>query len=408
MFIHRGILITAGQQTLSPQLVTRCGCLTARDQHGEWASETVGLASMDEAGNEPEDRSATEPYISGSDGVEARCENKQILDVKPEAIAKDRPGSVSSNVFIRFHAVAGNLGRYLWRQATDVLSPNWPPEWLIVSGVAWVLFLVILISWLVIAVLVPTLIKICVALGLTASVLLSEANWTQLWLKPVHSYLDTHSTGLPFSSVQFFSFWIVFGILLFYSSRRGSVGGRIGWALFGIETSGMVWGGTTEPSRWLATGFTVASWSLLSILAYRNKTSSSATTRRKWRFPEFLAIIERRAEENARVLGYADLAHYLDDKANQPDDVIAMDLGILSRHVPELLRRRFPHGVPIRGKLSPKDQREIARRVLTDGESQAELARHFNVSASTISRVIKPYKSRQENKEVQSDEGSLS
>jgi len=219
--------------------------------------------------------------------------------------------------------------------------------------------------------------------------------------RPVHSYLDIHSASLPFSPEQLFSFWILFGLVLFFSSFRGSIGGRIGWAVFGLATSAMVWSGTSEPSRWLAAGLTAVLWSLLSILAYRtrDKTSSTVTNRRK-RFPEFLTTIERRAEQNASVRGYTDLADYLDNKANESLDVIALDLGIPDERVSALLHRRFPQGVPSRSKTSPKDRRDIVNEVLTGGKSQAEMARRYRISRSTVAKLVNDHKGREANKKA--------
>lgn len=246
---------------------------------------------MDEVGSDPaRDRSAAELRVPGSDGVDA---SRQTKESKTKAL-------------VRFRAVVGNLGRHMWRQATDLSSPDWPPRWLNVLAVVWILWLGILIIWLIVAIIIPVFIKILVALGLTTSALVSGTEWAEVLLKPVHNYLDIHSASLPFSSEQLFSFWGYYlGIVLFLLSFGGSIGGRIGWAVFGLETSAMVWDGTPEPSRWLATGLTAVLWSLLSTLAYRNRSKTSPTvTNRRVRFSGFLATIERRAEQNARVHGY--------------------------------------------------------------------------------------------------------
>lgn len=333
---------------------------------------------MDPVGSEPaRDRSAAESHASGSN-------------------TEGRSDSARSSALVQFRAMAGNLSRHMWRQATDLTSQDWPPKWLIALAALWILWLVALILWLVIAIIIPTFIKILVALGLGTSILISETKWAQVVLGPIHSYLDTHSGSLPFSLEQLFAFWVLFGVIVFFSSFRGSIGGRIGWAVFGIATGAVVWSETPEPSKWLATGLTTFLWSLLSTLAYRklNATSSSTVANRKRRFPEFLSIIERRAEQNARVLNYPDLAHYLDNKANQSPDIIATDLGIPPERVSALLSRRFPQGLPP-GGLSFKDRREILNKVLSGEESQAEMARRYNTSASTISRLVKDYKSRE-------------
>jgi len=360
---------------------------------------------MDEVGSDPaRDRSAAELRMPDSDGVDAMCQTKWTSDVTPESKTKGRSSSAFSSAFVHLRAVVGKLGRHMWRQATDLSSPDWPPKWLNALAALWVLWLGILIIWLVVVIIIPVFIKIIVALGLTTSVLVSGTKWAEVLSKPVHSYLDIHSASLPFSPQQLFSFWILFGIILFFSSFRGSIGGHIGWAVFGLATSAMVWSGTSEPSRWLAAGLTAVLWSLLSILAYRkrDRTSATATNRRK-RFPEFLATIERRAEQNASVLGYTNLADYLDNKANESLDVIALDLGIPDESVSALLYRRFPQGVPSRSKTSPKDRRDIVNEVLTGGKSRAEMARRYDISPSTVSKLVKDHEGREANKKANLD-----
>lgn len=204
---------------------------------------------MDEVGSDPaRDRSAAELRMSGSDGVDASRQTKGSSDVTPESKTKGRSNSAFSSALVQFCAVVGNLGRHMWRQATDLSSPAWPPKWLNVLAALWILWLGILIIWLVVAIIIPVFIKILVALGLTTSVLVSGTEWAEVLLKPVHNYLDIHSASLPFSPEQLFSFWILFGIVLFFSSFGGSIGGRIGWAVFGLETSAMVWNGMGHQS----------------------------------------------------------------------------------------------------------------------------------------------------------------
>ena len=299
--------------------------------------------------------------------------------------------------------MVGNLGRYMWHQATDSSSRNWPPKWLKVSAALWIFWLGILIIWLVI--------RILEALGLGIVVLISGTRWAQVILGRVHSYLETHSAGLPFSPEQLFSFWVLLGIVLFFLSFTGSIGGRIGWAVFGIETGAMVWTETLEPSKWLVTGFTALLWSLLSTVAYRKKRRASSQFVEPFmgpigRFaesfaaPESFEAIESRAEQNARRRKYADLADYLDNNANQPRDIIAADLGIPSKRVSELLARYFPQGPPSHRKLSPKDEREIVNEVLVEKKSRAEVARRRNLGSSTVSKVVKDYEYREANKET--------
>lgn len=355
-------------------------------------SKGVDLSSIDEVGGEPVEgkSSADESPALDSDSVHAAHQSNEVSDDTPELKVNGESESVSVSAPVRFHVIASNLRKNLWREATDLTNPDWPPNWLKALGALWILWLGVLIIWLAIVVM-SVLIKILAALGLTISVLLSETKWTQLVLRPVRNYLDIHSTSLSFSPGQIFGFWVLSGLILFVLSTRGSIGGRIGWAVFGIGTAAMVWNETSEPSKWLATGFTAVLWSLLCTLAYRRIEETSSTFTNRIRFPEFLATIERRAEQNARLLAYIDLADYLDNKVNQPRDVISTDLKIPRERLPALLRRRFPQGVPGRSKLSPKDRREIAHAVLVEGKSRAEVAGHYDISQSTVSEVIKKH-----------------
>jgi hypothetical protein len=283
---------------------------------------------MDPVGSEPaRDRSAAESRVPRSDSVDTkRRQIERISDVTPpELNAEGR----SDSAVLKFCAMVGNLVRYIWHQATDSSSRNWPPKWLKTLGILWILWLGILIIWLVIVIIIPAFIKILVALGLGSISLISKTQWAQVVFGPVHSYLDTHSAGLPFSPGQLFSLWVLLGIALFFSSFKGSVSGRIGWAVFGIETSAVVWSETPELSKWLTTGLTVLFWLLLSTLAYRKKKGTPShfvdpfmdhvgQFAESLATPKSLDTIENRAEQNARRRKYANLADYLDNNANRP------------------------------------------------------------------------------------------
>jgi hypothetical protein len=361
---------------------------------------------MDPVGSEPaRDRSAAEARVPGRDSADAtQRQTERVSDVTPLGLNID---GRADSALLRLYTMVGNLGRYMRymrHQATDSSSRNYPPKWLKILFALWILWLGMLIIWLII--------EIIKALGLGILVLISKTRWAQVVLGSVHSYLDTHSAALPFSPEQLFLFWVLLGIVLFFFSFMGSIGGRIGWTAFGIETGAVVWAETPEPSKWLATGFTALLWSLLSTLAYRrkkNKTPSHFVEpfmgsigrfAESFAAPESLDAIESRAEQNARRRGYADLADYFDNNANRPRDIIAADLGIPSGHVLELLVRYFPQGPPSHRKISPKDEREIVNEVLVEKKSRAEVARRRNLSSSTVSKVIKEYEYKEANKET--------
>jgi len=161
----------------------------------------VGLPGMDPVAGEPaRDRSASESRASESNSVDATWrQTERISDATPPGLNTE---SRSDSALLQFCAMVGNLGRYMWHQATDSSSRNWPPKWLKALVALWVLWLGLLIVWLVVAIIIPALVKILVALGLGAIALISETQWVQVVIGPVHSYLDTHSAGLPFSPEQ--------------------------------------------------------------------------------------------------------------------------------------------------------------------------------------------------------------
>lgn len=109
-------------------------------------------------------------------------QTKWTSDVTPESKTKGRSSSAFSSAFVHLRAVVGKLGRHMWRQATDLLSPDWPPKWLIVLAALLVLWLGILIIWLVVVIIIPVFIEIIVALGLTTSVLVSGTKWAESYL----------------------------------------------------------------------------------------------------------------------------------------------------------------------------------------------------------------------------------
>lgn len=95
---------------------------------------------------------------------------------------------------------------------------------------------------------------------------------TQIMDTIVHAvrvYLDGHSQGLAVSADTLFATWVVTTVgLWLWSWWFGSFGARLGWALTGLTTAGMVWAGTAPPSRWTAAGLTAIVWGVLSIPAF--------------------------------------------------------------------------------------------------------------------------------------------
>ena len=70
----------------------------------------------------------------------------------------------------------------------------------------------------------------------------------------------SHSAGLPISADALWWTWLVAGAVLLLLAMARSVGARIGWALFGIATTAMVWQSTPAPSAITAAALTTLAW----------------------------------------------------------------------------------------------------------------------------------------------------
>src|SRR5438128_1347164 len=92
-------------------------------------------------------------------------------------------------LFSTLNAIIKDLGRHMWRDATDRDHPNWPPTWLKAAGV---------ICFLAVAFPLTRFVgQILISLGLRAGSSLSGATWARIALDPIHNYLRHHSAGLP-------------------------------------------------------------------------------------------------------------------------------------------------------------------------------------------------------------------
>lgn len=150
-------------------------------------------------------------------------------------------------------------------------DPEWPPGWLVVLAV-------IVVAGGALTVLAGLVLPLLRGLAdLLAAGAGSGFEWAdgpdlaRMVLDPVRSYLDSHAVELPVSSDTLWWAWAGFGLAAFVLSVPGSVGARIGWALFGVVTAGMVWSETSRPAAWVAVGVTAVWWSLFSVLAFRRR-----------------------------------------------------------------------------------------------------------------------------------------
>jgi len=92
---------------------------------------------------------------------------------------------------------------------------------------------------------------------------------------PVHHYLAVRTAALPVSPRLAFDAWSVTGVALGVAAWKRSGAGRIGWAMWGAASAGMVWAGTPAASQALATGEAALAWALLSLAALRGLRSAS-------------------------------------------------------------------------------------------------------------------------------------
>lgn len=90
---------------------------------------------------------------------------------------------------------------------------------------------------------------------------------------PVHAFITEHTIGVGVDAATVFWTWAAAGVVFFLLSLAGSVGARIGWTLHGAATALMVFVGTADTGRPIATGLTVIFWAVLSMPAFRRTTS---------------------------------------------------------------------------------------------------------------------------------------
>lgn len=101
----------------------------------------------------------------------------------------------------------------------------------------------------------------------------SRADPAGLVADPVHAYITEHTVRVGVDSGTVFWTWCAAGVVFLLFALAGNVGARIGWTLHGAATALMVFVGTPDPGRPVATGLTVTFWAVLSMLAYRRVTT---------------------------------------------------------------------------------------------------------------------------------------
>ncbi|MCX4411486.1 hypothetical protein OG840_61075 [Streptomyces sp. NBC_01764] len=134
--------------------------------------------------------------------------------------------------------------------------------------------------WIKTAVVVPAFLVLTSATGVLLSALSSHAvkAWDGSGLtatvdQPVRVYLDAHTGGLPVTAPTLHLVWVASGAgLLAFSFLTGTFGARLTWILWGTATTVMVWSGTADPARQVATGLAVLCWGVASIAGLRGLT----------------------------------------------------------------------------------------------------------------------------------------
>ncbi|MGW1596979.1 hypothetical protein [Streptomyces sp. NPDC002343] len=94
--------------------------------------------------------------------------------------------------------------------------------------------------------------------------------WTATVDHPIHTYLATHTAGLPLTAVNAFAIWQGVGLaalVLAWTTR--AVGARLTWIAHGVCTAAMVWDASPDAGRPVATALAVLGWSIGSLFALR-------------------------------------------------------------------------------------------------------------------------------------------
>ncbi|MEU1824144.1 hypothetical protein ABZ502_17160 [Streptomyces abikoensis] len=90
--------------------------------------------------------------------------------------------------------------------------------------------------------------------------------------RPVTAYLRDNAVGLPMTAQDLIDLWALVGIggFLVVAVLR-SRSARLVWLAWGLVTTAMVWAGTAQPGRPIATGVTVVAWACASLIALRGR-----------------------------------------------------------------------------------------------------------------------------------------
>lgn len=301
------------------------------------------------------------------------------------------PGRMSQGRAGKILQVLGHLTKRMWREAVAVKSPHWPPAWLEYAGAAFILLFtlttVILLMW-----------GVLVTVGFGFVDLVSGSDLAQVVTHSVRQYLDNVGPSLGISGQLLWRYWAISGIVLYFTACVGLLGGRLGWAIYGLLTGAIVYAETSETSRLLMVCIVAGWWAVLSLLAFyspnRNRRQSeridgSREPFSKWFAPQAAASARQTAEDASLTYGYTDLQDYFDNRGHLALYKVAKDLGVKSDMAKALRLQHVPKGFPTGSKVSPKQKRAILEQCNLGEVSLSDMAEQCNVSVQTLRKWMK-------------------
>jgi hypothetical protein len=148
-------------------------------------------------------------------------------------------------------------------------------------------------------------------------------------------------------------------MILFVFSLAGSLGARIGWAVFGLFSCAAVYAGTQPPSQWTAAGLAAFAWSVASIVAFnsgrqRRPRLAQRRSRKASESDQHYEEVRKNGHRHAKRLGYKDLGEYFSLRGNQVIPVIAKELRIPKSRVKELRAEYLEDYISVPNHLTPQ------------------------------------------------------
>lgn len=94
--------------------------------------------------------------------------------------------------------------------------------------------------------------------------------WAATVTDPIHTYLTTHTAGLPLTASSAVVIWQGVGLAaLILAWLTGAVGARLTWIAHGVCTAAMVFDASPAAGRPVATALTILAWTIGSLFALR-------------------------------------------------------------------------------------------------------------------------------------------